>query len=141
MTIENKIIVSGLIPAAVVGILFSIGSAFFTDAQAGYSALGGMFLTLLFFVFGQYVIGRVLLTKPELGLGVALVVYFTQLIVLLVLMRLLRDAAFLDGKTFGLAIVASTLGWTSGLVWVMAKQKNLVIEPVSPQALKLSKDD
>jgi ATP synthase protein I len=83
----------------------------------------------------------VLLTKPELGLGVALVVYFTQLIVLLVLMRLLRDAAFLDGRSFGLAIVASTLAWTSGLVWVMATHKNVVIEPVTPQALNLSKDD
>ena len=48
MTIENKIIVSGLIPTTVVGILFSLGSAFFTDAQAGYSALGGMVLTLVF---------------------------------------------------------------------------------------------
>ena len=88
MTIENKIIVSGLIPTMVVGILFSLGSAFFTDAQAGYSALGGMVFTLVFFVFGQYIIGRVLLTKPEIGLGVAMIVYLTQLIVLLVLIKL-----------------------------------------------------
>jgi ATP synthase protein I len=141
MTIENKIIASGFIPTTIVGILFAIGAGIFTDAQAGFSAIAGTVLTLVFFVFGQYVIGRVLLTKPELGLGVALVVYFTQLIVLLVLMRLLRDAAFLDGRSFGLAIVASTLAWTSGLVWVMATHKNVVIEPVTPQALKLSKDD
>lgn len=141
MTIENKIIVSGLIPTTVVGILFSLGSAFFTDAQAGYSALGGLVLTLVFFVFGQYIIGRVLLTKPEIGLGVAMIVYLTQLIVLLVLIKLLRDAAWLDGRSFGIAILASTLSWTAGSVWVMAKHKNVVIEPVSPQALKLSKDD
>ena len=141
MTIENKIIVSGLIPTMVVGILFAIGSTFFTDAQAGYAALGGMALTLVFFVFGQYIIGRVLLTKPEIGLGVAMIVYLTQLIVLLVLIKLLRDAAWLDGKSFGIAILASTLSWTAGSVWVMAKHKNVVIEPVSPQALKLSKDD
>ena len=141
MTIENKIIVSGLIPTTVVGILFAIGSTIFTDAQAGYAALGGMALTLVFFVFGQYIIGRVLLTKPEIGLGVAMIVYLTQLIVLLVLIKLLRDAAWLDGRSFGIAILASTLSWTAGSVWVMAKHKNVVIEPVSPQALKLSKDD
>ena len=141
MTIENKIILSGLIPTAVVGILFAIGSTIFTDAQAGYAALGGMALTLVFFVFGQYIIGRVLLTKPEIGLGVAMIVYLTQLIVLLVLIKLLRDAAWLDGKSFGIAILASTLSWTAGSVWVMAKHKNVVIEPVSPKALKLSKDD
>lgn len=141
MTIENKIIISGLIPTALVGTLFAIGSAFFTDAQAGYSALGGMVLTLVFFVFGQYVIGRVLLTKPEIGLGVAMIVYLTQLIVLLVLIKLLRDAPWLDGKSFGIAILASTLSWTVGSVWVMATHKNVVIEPVTPQALKLSKDD
>lgn len=141
MTIENKIIVSGLIPTTVVGILFAIGSTIFTDAQAGYAALGGMALTLVFFVFGQYIIGRVLLTKPEIGLGVAMIVYLTQLIVLLVLIKLLRDATWLDGRSFGIAILASTLSWTAGSVWVMAKHKNVVIEPVSPQALKLSKDD
>jgi len=141
MTIENKIILSGLIPTAVVGILFAIGSTIFTDAQAGYAALGGMALTLVFFVFGQYIIGRVLLTKPEIGLGVAMIVYLTQLIVLLVLIKLLRDAPWLDGKSFGISILASTLSWTTGSVWVMAKHKNVVIEPVSPQALKLSKDD
>jgi ATP synthase protein I len=141
MTIENKIIVSGLIPTTVVGILFAIGSTIFTDAQAGYAALGGMALTLVFFVFGQYIIGRVLLTKPEIGLGVAMIVYLTQLIVLLVLIKLLRDAPWLDGKSFGISILASTLSWTAGSVWVMAKHKNVVIEPVSPQALKLSKDD
>ncbi len=141
MTIENKIIVSGLIPTTVVGILFAIGSTIFTDAQAGYAALGGMALTLVFFVFGQYIIGRVLLTKPEIGLGVAMIVYLTQLIVLLVLIKLLRDAPWLDGKSFGISILASTLSWTAGSVWVMAKHKNVVIEPISPQALKLSKDD
>ncbi|MBJ7279577.1 MAG: hypothetical protein JHD08_03225 [Candidatus Nanopelagicales bacterium] len=141
MTIENKIILSGLIPTTVVGILFAIGSTIFTDAQAGYAALGGMALTLVFFVFGQYIIGRVLLTKPEIGLGVAMIVYLTQLIVLLVLIKLLRDAPWLDGKSFGISILASTLSWTAGSVWVMAKHKNVVIEPVSPQALKLSKDD
>ena len=141
MTIENKIIVSGLIPTTVVGILFAIGSTIFTDAQAGYAALGGMALTVVLFVFGQYIIGRVLLTKPEIGLGVAMIVYLTQLIVLLVLIKLLRDAPWLDGKSFGISILASTLSWTAGSVWVMAKHKNVVIEPVSPQALKLSKDD
>jgi ATP synthase protein I len=141
MTIENKIIVSGLIPTTVVGILFALGSAIFTDAQAGYSALGGMVLTLVFFIFGQYIIGKVLLTKPEIGLGVAMIVYLTQLIVLLVLIKLLRDAPWLDGKSFGIAILTSTLSWTAGSVWVMAKHKNVVIEPISPQALKLSKDD
>jgi ATP synthase protein I len=100
-----------------------------------------MALTLVFFVFGQYIIGRVLLTKPEIGLGVAMIVYLTQLIVLLVLIKLLRDAPWLDGKSFGISILASTLSWTAGSVWVMAKHKNVVIEPVSPQALKLSKDD
>ncbi|MDA2977395.1 MAG: hypothetical protein O3B81_01300 [Actinomycetota bacterium] len=141
MTIENKIIVSGLVPTLIVGILFSIGLGIFTDAQAGYSALGGMVLTLAFFVFGQYVIGRVLLTKPEIGLGVAMIVYLTQLIVLLVLIKLLMDAAWLDGRSFGIAIFACTLSWSAGSVWVMAKHKNVVIEPVTPQALKMSKDD
>jgi ATP synthase protein I len=141
MTAEAKIIVSGLIPTLIVGFSFAIGATFFTDAQAGFSALGGMALTLAFFIFGQYIIGRVLLTKPEIGLGVAMIVYLTQLIVLLVLIKVLRDAPLLDGKVFGISIFVSTLSWTAGSVWVMANHKTTVIEPITPQALKLSKDD
>lgn len=140
MTTETKIIVSGLIPTSIVGLGFSIGSAIFTDAQAAWSSLGGMFLTLAFFIFGQYVIGKVLLTRPELGLGVAMIVYLTQLIVLLVLIKLLRDATWLNGQYFGISILACTLSWTIGSVWVMSKHKTTVIEPVTPEVLKKLKD-
>ncbi len=140
MTTETKIIVSGLIPTSIVGIGFSIGSIIFTDAQAGWSSFGGLLLTLAFFIFGQYVIGKVLLTRPELGLGVAMVVYFTQLIVLLVLIMLLRDATWLNGQYFGFSIIACTLAWTIGLVWFMSKNKTPVIEPVTPEVLKKLKD-
>ena len=140
MPIESKIIVAGLIPTSIVGIAFSIGSAVFTDAQAGWSSLGGLVLTLAFFIFGQYIIGKVLLTRPELGLGVAMLVYLTQLIVLLVLIMLLRDASWLNGQYFGISILACTLAWTFGSVWVMAKHKTTVIEPVTPEVLKKLKD-
>ncbi len=141
MKIENKIILSGFIPTFIVGALFSIASAFFTDAQAGWSALGGTGLTLVFFIFGQYVIGRVLATKPEIGLGVAMIVYLTQLIVLLVLIKLLRDAEWLNGQFFGIAILASTLAWTLGSVWVMANHRTTVIEPITPDSSKNLKAD
>ena len=140
MTTETKIIVSGLIPTTIVGVGFSIGAGLFTDAQAGWSALGGMVLTLIFFIFGQYVIGKVLTTRPELGLGVAMIVYLTQLIVLLVLIKLLRNAVWLDGKVFGISILACTLAWTIGSVWVMATHKTTVIEPIAPEVLKKLKD-
>lgn len=100
---------------------------------AARSAVLGAFLVLVFFSFGQYVVGRVLATKPELGLGVAMLVYLTQLGVLLILIRVLRDVNWLDGRAFGIAIIAGTLAWTLSSVFMLSRHKTTVIETTDPK--------
>ncbi len=130
---ETRLIIWGTIPTVIVG-LITVAVLFATQGGfAGRSAVLGAILVLLFFSFGQYVVGRVLATNPELGLAVAMVVYLTQLGVLLILIRVLRDVNWLDGRAFGIAIIAGTLAWTLGSVVMLSRHKTTVIETTDPK--------
>ena len=130
---ETRLISWGSIPALIAGAISAISLYLTQGALAGQSAVLGAFLVLVFFSFGQYVVGRVLATKPELGLAVAMLVYITQLGVLLILIRVLRDVNWLDARSFGIAIIAGTLAWTIGSVFMFSKHKTTVIETTDPK--------
>lgn len=130
---ETRLIVWGSIPAIVIGAITVLTLLLLEGGFAARSALLGAFLVLVFFSFGQYVVGRVLATKPELGLGVAMLVYLTQLGVLLILIRVLRDVNWLDGRAFGIAIIAGTLAWTLSSVFMLSRHKTTVIETTDPK--------
>lgn len=130
---ETRLIVWGTIPTVIVGAITVLVLFLTTDAFAARSGIFGTVLVLIFFGFGQYVVGRVLAKTPELGLAVALLVYFAQLGVLLILIRVLRDVNWLDGRAFGIAIITGTLAWTFGSVIMLSKQKTTVIEPTDPK--------
>ncbi|MGA1677914.1 MAG: hypothetical protein ACO39E_00495 [Candidatus Nanopelagicales bacterium] len=130
---ETRLIVWGSLPAIAVGVITILALLYFEGGFAARSAVLGAVLVLLFFAFGQYVVGRVLATKPELGLGVAMLVYLTQLGVLLILIRVLRDVNWLDGRAFGISIITGTLAWTLGSVFMLSRHKTTVIEVTDPK--------
>ena len=130
---ETRLIVWGSIPAVLVGVITILVLLYLEGGFAARSAVLGAVLVLLFFAFGQYVVGRVLATKPELGLGVAMLVYLTQLGVLLILIRVLRDVNWLDGRAFGISIITGTLAWTLGSVFTLSRHKTTVIEVTDPK--------
>ena len=130
---ETRLIVWGSIPAVLVGVITILVLLYLEGGFAARSAVLGAVLVLLFFAFGQYVVGRVLATKPELGLGVAMLVYLTQLGILLILIRVLRDVNWLDGRAFGISIITGTLAWTLGSVFTLSRHKTTVIEVTDPK--------
>jgi ATP synthase protein I len=130
---EIRLIIWGTIPAVVVGVITAVVLFLISDGFAARSGIFGTVLVLIFFAFGQYVVGRVLAKTPELGLAVALLVYFAQLGFLLILIRVLRDVNWLDGRAFGIAIITGTLAWTLGSVIMLSKQKTTVIETTDPK--------
>jgi ATP synthase protein I len=130
---ETRLIVWGSTPAVLVGVITILVLLYLEGGFAARSAVLGAVLVLLFFAFGQYVVGRVLATKPELGLGVAMLVYLTQLGILLILIRVLRDVNWLDGRAFGISIITGTLAWTLGSVFMLSRHKTTVIEVTDPK--------
>jgi len=73
---------------------------------------------------------RILSGNPELALSGALLVYMTQILVLFGLIVVLKDATWLNPKTFALTIVLCTITWMLMLVWGTQRIKVLYVEPV-----------
>lgn len=130
---EIRLVIWGAIPTAVVSLITIAVLFFMSGGFAARSGLLGAVLVFLFFAIGQYLVGRVLANKPELGLAVAMLVYLTQMGVLLILIRVLRDVNWLDGRAFGIAIISGTLAWTLGSVFMLSRHKTTVIEMTDPK--------
>jgi ATP synthase protein I len=85
----------------------------------------------VFFTIGQFVLGRVLRTNPQMAMTVAMTVYLVKIGVLFVFILLFAGTTAFDNRVFALTIVICTLTWTLVEVWVFARTKVLTIEPGS----------
>jgi ATP synthase protein I len=114
-------VVVGVI-AAVIGMLVG----------GGKGLLGAVIATVIvvvFFSIGQFTLGAVLKSNPQMALTVALMIYLVKVGVLLVLIILFSGTTLFDTKVFAATIVAGTLAWTGAEVWVFARTKVLYVEP------------
>jgi ATP synthase protein I len=81
------------------------------QSRGALAALFGVVIALIFFAGGLYVMGRITNASPLSVLVGALAVYLGQVIFLGVVMVSLSGAQWLDGKAFGLSILAVALIW------------------------------
>ncbi|GAB3116770.1 hypothetical protein GCM10027160_26290 [Streptomyces calidiresistens] len=103
-------------------------------AAGGAGALGvflGVLVGFLFFASGQFGLARVGHRWPELFMAAALVIYITQVGVLLVLMILLRDATFLNGPAFGAGVLVAMFAWIIGQIRTNLKVKTPYVVPTA----------
>ncbi|MFI9625517.1 hypothetical protein [Streptomyces sp. NPDC052042] len=100
----------------------------------GQGALGGALGTVVavaFFGIGLALLERVGRRWPELFLGAGLLVYMTQILVLVLLLRGFRDATFMNGRAFGIAVVACVLAWLVGQVWTHVRSRTPYVVPAT----------
>ncbi len=117
------------IATAVVGLVGTV-VGFAVDELPG--GLGGIFATLLvvvFFSVGQFVLGSVLKSNPQMAMTVALMTYLVKIGVLFVLIIAFANTTLFNTQVFAATIVACTLAWTVAEVWVFARTKVLYVEP------------
>ena len=117
------------IPAAAVGVVAIVLGWAFTGPNGALGAALGAVVAIAFFAVGHYVLGRILDGNPDLALSAGLLLYLTQVLVLLGLIVLLRDASWLDGRVFGMAILAVTLAWIVGSFIAAQRVKILYVDP------------
>jgi ATP synthase protein I len=102
---------------------------------AGTSGFIGAFIgaaiVVIFFTVGQFFLGRVLRTNPQMALTVALTIYLLKVGVLLILIILFAETTLFDTKVFAATIIACTLAWTIAEMWIFATTKVLYVEPES----------
>ena len=114
---------------ALVGV---VGIAIGAASSGASGALGGVFATVLvlaFFSVGQFVLGSVLKSNPQMAMTVALTIYLVKIGVLFVLIIAFADTTAFDTRVFAGTIVACTLAWTVAEVWVFARTKVLYVDP------------
>lgn len=119
---------AGLV-TAIVGIL-GIAIGFLVAGASG--GLGGAFATVLVIVFfsvGQFVLGSVLRSNPQMAMTVALMTYLVKIGVLFVLIIAFANTTLFNTQVFAATIVACTLAWTVSEVWVFARTKVLYVDP------------
>jgi len=81
------------------------------QTRGGLAALLGVSIAVVFFASGLYVMKRVTNENPVSVLAGALAVYLGQVIFLGLVILLLSGADWLDGKAFGLSVLAVALIW------------------------------
>jgi ATP synthase protein I len=80
-------------------------------SRGGLAALLGACIAVVFFASGLYVMGRVSNANPVSVLAAALALYLGQVIFVGVVILTFAGARWLDGRSFGLSVLAVALIW------------------------------
>ena len=102
---------AAVIPMAASAPIIVAGFWITRQTRGGLAALLGVFIAVVFFASGLYVMKRVTNASPLSVLAGALAVYLGQVIFLGIVILSLSGADWLDGKAFGLSILAVALIW------------------------------
>jgi ATP synthase protein I len=107
------------------------------QTRGGLAALLGVCIAVVFFAGGLYVMKRVTNSNPLSVLVGALAVYLGQVIFLGLVIFSLSGAHWLDGKAFGLSVLAVALVWQLFHVVAFVRMRKPVYdEPAGASALE-----
>jgi ATP synthase protein I len=116
---------------AVAGVGVVVISGIVAGSSGAVGAILGTILVIVFFSVGQFVLGAVLKSNPQMALTMALTLYLVKVGVLLLIIILFADTTLFDTKTFAAAILTGTLVWTVVEVWIFGTSKVLYVDPES----------
>ena len=103
------------------------------DARGGLAALLGVCVAVVFFAGGLYVMKRVSNENPISVLAGALAIYLGQVIFLGLVIFSLAGADWLDGKAFGLSVLAVGLVWQLSQVVAFVRLRKPVYDEPGPE--------
>ena len=116
---------------AVAGVIVVVISGIVAGSSGAVGAILGTILVIVFFSVGQFVLGAVLKSNPQMALTMALTLYLVKVGVLLLIIILFAETTLFNTKTFAAAILTGTLVWTVVEVWIFGTSKVLYVEPES----------
>lgn len=128
-SVDSLILRTAGIATAALGLLITVIGTVLAGSQGLIGGLFGTVVVLVFFSIGQFVLGAVLRSNPQMAMTVAMMMYLVKIGVLLVLIILFAETTLFDTKVFALTVVLCTLMWTGAEVWVFARTKVLYVEP------------
>lgn len=125
---DARILRGAAIPTAGAGLIGIAVGVIAAGAEGAIGAALGTVLVLAFFGAGLYWLSVIGERWPEMFMGAGVLVYTTQVLVMLVLLRVFRNATFMDGRVFGFTMLACILVWLAGQAWSHTRVKTLYIE-------------
>lgn len=128
---DARILRGAAIPTAVVGLVVVVVAGIVAGGKGALGAGLGTIVAVAFFAAGLEGLRMVGQRWPELLMGAGLLVYTTQIFVLLMLLVAFRDATFMNGRAFGLAALACAIVWPAGQAWMQMRVKTLYVDPSS----------
>ena len=103
---------AALLPSTVVGVITAIIVILVRGSHAIAGSVFGLAVALAFFAFGMLVLSKLVReANVHLLFAVAITVYFAQIIGLLIVVLIVRDAAWVDRRAMGIVIGVVTIVW------------------------------
>ncbi|MFJ9966517.1 hypothetical protein [Streptomyces avermitilis] len=119
------------LPTAAAGVVGVVVSAAVAGGKGALGAGFGTVLVLLFMCSGLVVLLRTARSLPHLFQMMGLLLYTTQILLLMILLTIFRGTSVFNPKCFALTLLAATLVWIAAQVRSHMKAKVLYVEPDS----------
>ena len=115
-------------PTVVVAILGVILGFLLRGGPGLFGALVGGVVACAFFIGGQLAVTKILENNPQTAMTGAFAVYLGQVLVLFILIAVLRDATWLDGRVLAASVLACTIVWIVASVIAWSRTSVLVVD-------------
>jgi ATP synthase protein I len=134
----NKTLFAAMLSGAVIPMAFAapvivLGLWITRQTRGGLAAMLGVCIAVVFFASGLYVMKRVTNANPLSVLAGALAVYLGQVIFLGLVIVSLSGADWLDGRAFGLSILAVALVWQLSQIRAFVRLRKPVYDEIADE--------
>lgn len=119
------------LPTAAVGVAGVAVSAALAGGKGALGAAFGALLVLLFMGGGLVMLQRTARSWPHLFQMMGLLLYTTQILLLMIVLTVIKRVAVFDGKSAAFTLLAATLVWIAAQIRAHMKAKTLYVEPDS----------
>lgn len=128
---DARVLRGAAIPTALAGIVAVIISSLAAGAKGAIGAAAATAVVLVFFALGLFALQRFTRKYPELMMGVGLVTYMTQVLLLGIVMAVFKDTTLFNTKAFGLTVLGTALVWIAAMGRGYLKAKTFYVDPES----------
>lgn len=128
---DARILRGAAIPTLAAGLAAIAVGLFVDGAQGALGAFIGLLVVLVFFGASIVAVSWSARNAPQSLMPIALGSYVLKIFALLGVMAVLRGASWMNGRVFGLTVLACTAVWLVFEVRTFLRTKMLYVEPSS----------
>lgn len=126
---DVRMLLYTVVPTAATGAVAAVISAVVAGGKGALGAAVATVVVIAFMGIGLVVLQRTAKSLPHLFQAMGLMLYTTQLLLLLVFVAMFKDTTLFNPRAFAATIVATTLAWIAAQAYAHTKAKILYVEP------------